>query len=408
MRNYLLLTILILFTSCKIIDTGTEPAKVSFPIYTWANEYVIEDTRVSGQFCPYPAKSCNIIYDQIEYEIISGKFTPAGLVKMSLQAQSSSIIKYDATNDLCQTLFKDIPCSPNFVLSVTDLPSDPMLPELWGFKKSRIPKAWKHFSSSGYGAKVAVIDTGIDLDHQDLQNQVTHCYDAIQDKEGDCSDENGHGTHVAGTISGLNNASGVVGVAYSAKLMALKFLSANGSGSLYNAIRAIDYARIHGANIINASWGGGGYSQPLYDSIKRATDSGILFVSANGNSGINTDEYPHYPSGYDLPGILSVAAIDSKYNLAAFSNYGKKTADLGAPGVSILSTCLHDSYCKLSGTSMAAPHVTGVAALLKGKYPAWTGVQIKDRLLYRVAKRHKKLSNKVSTEGVLNAYRSLK
>ena len=159
--------------------------------------------------------------------------------------------------------------------------------------------------------------------------------------------------------------------------MAVKFLNANGSGTAADAIAAILYAAANGARIINASWGGAGFSQGLAEAIDFARMHKTLFVTAAGNLAQDNDRRPTYPANYEIDNILSVAATDRSDQLASFSNHGTETVDLAAPGVDILSTMPNNEYRTLSGTSMATPHVSGVAALLFAEFP---------RLNYRQAR----------------------
>src|SRR5690606_18738158 len=197
-------------------------------------------------------------------------------------------------------------------------------------------------------------------------------------RSGDPLDDNDHGSHVAGTIgASANDEHPHTGVAWQVRLMALKFLSEEGSGFTSDAVTCIDYAVTHGARIINASWGGGGYTQALVDAITAAGERNVLFVAAAGNAALNLESevgerFPAYPAGYDLDSIVSVAAIDRAGRIGEFSNYGEFSVDLGAPGVEIFS-CLgaaaKDRYASFQGTSMAAPHVSGVAALALARFP---------------------------------------
>jgi subtilisin family serine protease len=193
--------------------------------------------------------------------------------------------------------------------------------------------------------------------------------------------------------------------------MPLKFVNAGGFGALSDAVEAINYAidrKRAGVNIriINASWGFGQYSRALEDVIRKAYDAGILFVAASGSSGVNNDTTPHYPAGYNLGNILSVAAVDKSDALAQFSNYGLKSVNLAAPGKDILTTALGNDYEQRSGTSMAAPVVAGVAALALSIHPDLSVDQLRSLLLESVDKRPG-LRGKVSTGGRINAAKAV-
>lgn len=297
---------------------------------------------------------------------------------------------------------------PNFLYQTQLVPNDPLFSTLWGMTKIAAPSAWNSSTGSS-DVVVGIIDTGIDYSHPDLQanlwvNPAENAGNTLDDDgngyvndvyginamtgSGNPMDDNGHGTHVAGTIGAVgSNGIGVAGLNWSVKMIACKFLNSSGSGSLVDAIDCLTYFRSlkdRGVNIVatNNSWAGGGYSQSLYDAIKAQGD--ILFMAAAGNDSRNTDLSPAYPASYDLPNIISVAATDSSDQLANFSNYGSRTVDVGAPGVSIYSTMsstnaqgITGAYGYLSGTSMATPHVAGLAALLKAQDPSRDWTQIK-------------------------------
>ena len=322
---------------------------------------------------------------------------------------------------------------PNYVVTAAaTIPNDPRFAELWGLDNTGqtggtpdadidAPEAWD--IQTGTDVVVAVIDTGLDYNHEDIVGNVwsnpgeipNNGIDDdnngfIDDDKGwdfanndnDPFDDNRHGTHVSGTIAAVgNNAIGVAGVNWSARIMPLKFLDANGAGTTADAISAIQYATMMGARISNNSWGGGAFSQALYDAIQAAGAAGQLFVAAAGNDGVNTDVTPSYPASYDLPNIVSVAATDDNDLLATFSNFGAVTVDLGAPGVDILSTVPPTTtggfppgrgggggttvlYDTLSGTSMASPHVAGAAALLLAEDPSLDVTSLKNALLAAV------------------------
>ncbi len=291
------------------------------------------------------------------------------------------------------------------------VPSDPSYALLYGLPKVNAPAAWNTRTSAST-IKVAVIDTGVRYTHEDLaanmwvntvESNGTPDFDddgngyiddiyginTIIDGSGDPMDDHGHGTHVAGTIGAVgNNGKGVSGAAWNVQLMAIKFLSSSGSGSTSNAIEGVTYAINEGADIMNNSCGGGGYSTFLYDAIKSARDQGIIFVAAAGNNNTNNDSSPHYPSSYASNNVVTVGSTTSSDSRSSFSNYGVKTVDVFAPGSSIYSTdyTSDSSYSYKSGTSMATPLVSGVLALLKAEYPSSEMVPLIDRLYYTVAR----------------------
>ena len=330
---------------------------------------------------------------------------------------------------------------PNVVFTADTTPNDPFFSRLWGLNNNGFPvsgrwgapdadidapEAWSVTTGSD-SVTVAVIDTGIDYTHPDLSSQMwinpgedcPGCRTDGIDNDGDGyvddwrgwdfangdnnpMDDNGHGTHVAGTIGAAgNNGIGVVGVNWHVRLMPLKFLGADGSGDAAGAVSAVLYAAGKGATVLNNSWGGDEYSQALADAITVADTHGALFVAAAGNSGTDNDSMPTYPASYALPNVVTVAATDNSDQLAYFSNVGRKSVDLGAPGLNIYSTWPGNSYQYMSGTSMAAPHVSGAAALAKAAFPSATGVGLKALLLESVDPLSS-LSNYTATGGRLN------
>jgi subtilisin family serine protease len=314
---------------------------------------------------------------------------------------------------------------PNFVLHAADVtPNDPFFTRLWSLKNVGqtvnytagtpdadidAPEAWS-VSTGSPDVVVAVIDTGVDATHPDLSQNMW-----VNDSE-DCSgcrtngldddnngyvddwrgwdfangdnnpaDDNGHGTHVAGTVAASgNNGFGVAGVTWSSRIMPLKFLGADGSGTTADAISAILYARAKGVPILNNSWGGGDFSQALLDAIEQTDASGELFVAAAGNDFTNTDLEPFYPAGYDVPNVLVVGASDQFDRKAWFSNYGTRTVDLSVPGTNVYSTWTGATYRFADGTSMATPQVAGAAALARAVFPNASGLGLKAHLLRTV------------------------
>ena len=241
----------------------------------------------------------------------------------------------------------------------------------WGITKVNAPQAWS--TGTGSGVKVAVIDTGIDLSHPDLQANIKGGYNAIRPNRS-AKDDNGHGTHVAGTIAALNNSIGVVGVAPSTSLYAVKVLGANGSGWLSDVIEGIQWSAANGMQVANMSLGSSSDSQAMHDAVIQAKAAGLTIIAAAGNvSGAPVI----YPAAYAE--VIAVSATDQNNNLAYFSSYGPQV-DLGDPGVNVYSTYKGGTYATLSGTSMATPHVTGSAALVIGSGLATTPDQVKARL----------------------------
>ena len=215
-------------------------------------------------------------------------------------------------------------------------------------------------------------------------------------------DDNNHGTHVAGTIGAIgDNSVGVAGVNWSVSIAGLKFLAANGSGSISAATAALNYAVNVGIKVSNNSWGGGGFSSAMSTAISLARDAGHIFVAAAGNSASNNDVTASYPSNYNFNNVVAVAATDQNDNLASFSSFGATTVDLAAPGVSILSTTPNNTYSSFSGTSMATPHVAGAIALYWGANPSLTYTQVIDKLKSSVDV-IAGLNGKVATGGRLN------
>jgi hypothetical protein len=324
---------------------------------------------------------------------------------------------------------------PNRIWHIDSLPSsptDPLFGELWGLNNTGQTvngtpgtpgadigaiEAWQHGTGS-LSVIVADIDAGMLTTHPDLAANLwinpgencSGCRSDGIDNDGNgyvddwrgwdfVNDDNlpddqaGHGTHTAGTIGAVgDNGIGVVGVDPHVSLMPLKFISANGTGTNVDAVQAILYAADNGARVINGSWGGGSYSQALVDAIALADAHGVLYVASAGNSAADT---AFYPAAVDLPNVISTAATNQTDDLAWFSTYGD-TVDLAAPGQDTLSTLSNGGYGYASGTSMAAPHVAGSAALLFSQHPQATPETIK-ALLFASAKQLPSLAGKILT-----------
>lgn len=324
---------------------------------------------------------------------------------------------------------------PNYIVHTNDLfPNDPRFSELWGLHNTAqtggvadadvdAPEAWS--LGTGGTVLVGVIDTGVDWHHTELAANIYTNPGEIPDNDidddangfvddvrgwdfynndNDPVDDNGHGTHVSGTIAAIgNNGIGVVGVCWSARILPLKFLDEYGYGSTSDAVRAVEYATKMGARLTSNSWGGGGFSTALQSAIQEAGDHGILFIAAAGNSSDDNDIYPHYPSSYDLDNVIAVASTDHRDEMSDFSCFGLISVDLGAPGSDVLSTLPNNRYGVYSGTSMATPHVAGAACLVWAAAPTMTHLEIKNALLSTVDPLPS-LAGKMVSGGRLNLY----
>ncbi len=310
---------------------------------------------------------------------------------------------------------------PNYIYHALETPNDPYFRLQWSLldkgqkvlsthgKKGadiKMPYAWDRATGSS-GIVVAVVDSGIDYTHPDLAANVwtnpspgtlgypndIHGINAITGS-GDPMDDFGHGSHVSGIIGAVgNNGVGISGVNWHVSIMALKFLDQNGFGTTDGAVKCLDYALAEkqaGVDIraINASWGGGPADPARQAAIQQASDDGILFVAAAGNNGTDNDLEPMYPASFNIPGVISVAASNMNDKLAFFSDYGKNSVHVAAPGINILSTVpasISDKgtpgYAVESGTSMAAPFVSGLAALTASVNKSLTAAQIKSLIL---------------------------
>jgi outer membrane protein assembly factor BamB/subtilisin family serine protease len=309
------------------------------------------------------------------------------------------------------------------------IPNDPSFSQQWSLRNTGASggvsgvdigatSAWDSLNDAS-SVIVAVVDSGIRLTHKDLAANLwtsasgTHGINSILSSTSagytNPSDDLGHGTHVAGIIGAVgNNAVGISGIAWKTKLMALKFLTDDGPGSIDDSLECINFAIANGASIINASYGDSTYYQAEYDAIKAARDAGIIVVVAAGNSAANNDAQIDYPSGYLLDNIVAVASTTRTDALSTSSSYGSGSVELGAPGQDIYSTynTSDTSYQTLSGTSMAAPHVSGALALLRARYPNDSYRQTINRLLRGVTKTAA-LAGKVQSGGRLNLAQAL-
>jgi subtilisin family serine protease len=331
---------------------------------------------------------------------------------------------------------------PDYWVHSSAVPNDPdyLSGMLWGLHNTGqagglagididAERAWDTIHSAA-DVIVALIDSGVRYTHQDLRanlwtNPAEVAGNGIDDDangfvddvnginaikgNGDPWDDYGHGTHVSGIIGAAgNNAVGVTGVAWRVQLMTCKFLDNQGTGSVSDAIQCLDYARIHGARIINASWGFDEFSRALYSAVARARDAGIIFVAAAGNEGYDTDFHPEYPADFELDNVVSVMAINRVGDVPGFSNFGVRTVHLAAPGSDIYSTWrgLDTTYAYYNGSSMAAAFVSGAFALLSAQYPQENYRQLISRVL-ATTKPLATLTGKCATGGCLSLAQAL-
>ena len=325
--------------------------------------------------------------------------------------KNNPLIEYVAENSKVHAL----PIS----ISETKSINDPNFNQQWGLKNTGLNsgnifmpgkagedlnalKAWE-ISKGSNEIKIAVIDTGVDYNHIDLRKNMlindlelngeegvdddgngyvddVYGYDFAND-DGDPMDGRGHGTHCAGVIGAAHNEIGIAGVMSDVKILSIKFLTDKGSGTTEGAIKSIDYAIKRGVNVMSNSWGGGPYNEALFDAIKAADEAGIVFVAAAGNSRRNNDTTNAYPANYELDNVISVGAMDGAGRKASFSNYGAEKVHVFAPGVNIYSTVQGDSYRKMSGTSMACPHVSGVVGLMLSHTMGLTPLEVREKLI---------------------------
>lgn len=294
----------------------------------------------------------------------------------------------------------------------------------------QLSSAWSAMTSGKTPPVVAVIDTGLDFNHDVFRNSGAiwtnpgeiasngidddgngyvddvHGWNFVANTNNPQDDE-GHGTHCAGIVLGTTQdiMASPIGAA-KIRIMPLKFLDSNGSGTTSDAVKAIYYAVNSGAKVLSNSWGGGSYSNSLLDAIAFTYDQGRIFVAAAGNASQNNDAAPTYPASYGIPHVMSIAATSDLDAWASFSNYGVRSVHISSPGVSILSTYPGNTLARLSGTSMATPFVAGVAALMVREQPTMNGYQVKS-LLFGASDRISSLVNKTSTQSRLDVYNSV-
>jgi hypothetical protein len=355
-------------------------------------------------------KAVQAIHQQVNAHVFRELRIVRGLqvVEIANGASVPQLLRYYRSNP------KVLYAEPDYIVQALTGPNDPQFPLQWSLQNTgqsggtpgadiHAVQAWT-LSTGSSNVVVGVIDTGLDYNHQDLAANVwsapsgfsvttqfgaavqcpasTHGFNMVANTC-DPLDDNGHGTHVSGTIGAVgNNGVGVTGINWQVQLLPCKFLDENGAGSTGNAIACLDLMKQlkdAGTNIIvtNNSWGGTDSSQALHDAIAATMQDGVLFVAAAGNDFSDNDQFPTYPASFYLPNLISVAATDRNDSIVTFSNFGRRTVHIAAPGRDILSTTPNNTYSYDSGTSMATPHVTGVVALLKAQNPGldWRGIK---------------------------------
>lgn len=429
---------------------------ILFSIYGWRS-LALSQESVPGEFVVLLNKESTS--NPLEMSLLEKKYSFK--LKRIISGSDIAIIKTNKLFKINSNHFKSftsellntqefLVIEPNYIYSINKAPNDPKFGKLWGLtntglnnpKKEGVigvdisaEKAWD-INIGGRKPIIGIIDSGINYNHEDLKDNIwtneaelngqmgidddnngyiddIYGYDFFN-KDADPMDDNGHGTHCAGVIGAKgDNGVGIVGVVWNTQIMALKFFSKDGKGTLEGALESIQYAVKMGVKVINNSWGGGSYSEILESTIKAANEKGVTFIAAGGNNSSNNDYEPVYPASFQLPNLISVAAIDYQGLLASFSNFGKTSVHLAAPGVSILSTYLdnedptsNSTYKRLSGTSMAAPHVAGIVALLFSNEPYLSPSEIKARLI-QTSIPMKELRYISQSKGMVNAFNAL-
>jgi subtilisin family serine protease len=341
------------------------------------------------------------------------------LNEMNNKFSSHNAIEYIESNEI------------NYRLIGEENASDARYSSQWGLNSTYgvdAPSAWAQ-QMGDKNIIVAVVDSGIDYNHEDLKENMwvnrleangkagvdddgngvvddIYGFNAYS-STGDPQDGNGHGTHCAGVIGAVHNSIGVAGIMKNVQLMAVKIFSDAGRTTTSAVISGIDYAIKQGAHVMSNSWGGSQRSQAIADAVKAAGDAGILFVAAAGNGnwlgrGIDIDRSPVYPAAFEYDHVISVGSIASSGKRSRFSNYGQKNVDLFAPGSAIISTYKAGGYKSLSGTSMATPHATGVIGLVLSEYFGSGMQEVKQRLLDGT-KKLRSFQRRSVSGGILNA-----
>ncbi|AUN99011.1 hypothetical protein DOM21_05895 [Bacteriovorax stolpii] len=384
--NFLLLALFSFFTATALAKTF--PAKPEF------DGYIIKFKQNASKRVGLHLKSFGV--DSNVAETSFGTFAKID----KLPSKNSKDKSYIPSGDIEYV-------EPNWVVYKLDF-FDPVFPmkdeyfrEQWGLDYIGYTKLAAKQNSKKI--KVAVIDTGVDYRHEDLQGQILineaeangepdvdddgngHVDDIygfdFENDDGDPMDDNAHGTHCAGVIAARHNSTGIAGLLPEGQILPIKILNAQGRSTVFAVVKAIDYAISRGVHIISNSYGSPEYSRAEEQAIKRADARGIVFVAAAGNEDSDNDSVPVYPANYDVPNIISVGAIDDVGKITDFSNYGRTTVDILAPGYEILSTIPNHKYTKMNGTSMATPLVAGMAGLLLDKNMTLSPAEVRKAII---------------------------
>jgi RHS repeat-associated protein len=350
-----------------------------------------------------------------ESELEQFELTAGDALSASLQLNLESLVEFAEPNFIVKSdqfgPANDLRFSEQWALSNTGQNSGQHGSDI------NVVPAWQ-VSTGAASTVIAVIDSGVDFTHPDLVNNMwtnahptdgdAHGWDFITNS-GVIKDEQGHGTAVAGIIAAQgNNDVGVSGVMWRAGVMSLRVLDNTGNGDVSDAVEAIDYAVAHGAQVINLSWGTEGYSIALKDAIDRALRRGVVIVCSAGNSGRNLDDgtSAYFPASFDSAGLIAVAGSDNHDQLESWSNFGATHVAIAAPGDNILTTQMGGGYWTVSGTSAAAPLVTGIGGLMKSVRPALNARQTKSAII-DAARRTASLNGKLASGGVVDAAKSI-
>ncbi|MFQ9922251.1 MAG: S8 family peptidase [Beduini sp.] len=345
-----------------------------------------------------------IDYEKVEVIFHSKKNmknSSAGDILLIYLKNKDKVAVLDAVEKLSANPYIEY-AEPDYIEELHVVSNDPLFNQLWGIKKIKTPLAW-NYTTGNRSVAVGIIDSGIDNHHPDIKanmwvsenRKIENGWNFAEDNLNSL-DTNGHGTHVAGTVGAVgNNHIGITGVCWDVEVVSMKFGLDTAS-----AIAAIDFSNYFNIPILNASWGGRRYSYALKQAIDEYDG---LFIASAGNDGTNNDLDPVYPAAYESDNIIAVAATDPEDALADFSNFGIKSVDIGAPGTNILSLGLEGEYTPKNGTSMAAPHVAGAAALLKSYYPHISTAMMK-AIILSSAEKKPELNGKVVTGGLLDTH----